>query len=124
MVHLPLQLTGHGTPVRASTGCHEGGAGHGVDARRGRFRQPAGVVAAAAVQAHLPVDVADPVATLLAQSPHAPSPAARGLRRRGSDLNRPRAAARAFAGGLPRMEYRRLAAHAALPATTLCAISF
>jgi chorismate lyase/3-hydroxybenzoate synthase len=39
-------------------------------------------------------------------------------------LNRPRAAARALAGGLPRMEYRRLAAHAALPATTLCAISF
>jgi chorismate lyase/3-hydroxybenzoate synthase len=39
-------------------------------------------------------------------------------------LNSPRAAARVFAGGLPRMEYRRLGAHEALPATTLCAISF
>ncbi len=39
-------------------------------------------------------------------------------------MNSPRAAARAFAGGLPRMEYRRLGAHEGLPATTLCAISF
>lgn len=39
-------------------------------------------------------------------------------------MNRPRAAARAFPGGLPRMEYRRAAAQAALPATTLCAITF
>lgn len=39
-------------------------------------------------------------------------------------MNSPRVAARAFAGGLPRMEYRALAAHEALPATALCAISF
>ncbi len=39
-------------------------------------------------------------------------------------MNSPRTATRAFAGGLPRMEYRRLGAHEPLPATTLCAISF
>jgi chorismate lyase/3-hydroxybenzoate synthase len=39
-------------------------------------------------------------------------------------LNNPGVAARAFPGGLPRMEYRRVGAHEALPATTLCAISF
>jgi chorismate lyase / 3-hydroxybenzoate synthase len=39
-------------------------------------------------------------------------------------LNSPRVAARAFPGGPPRMEYRRVGAHEALPPTTLCAISF
>ncbi|MGC1457301.1 MAG: hypothetical protein WA825_03375 [Steroidobacteraceae bacterium] len=39
-------------------------------------------------------------------------------------MNSPRAAARAFAGGLPRMEYRRLGAHERLSATALCAITF
>jgi chorismate lyase/3-hydroxybenzoate synthase len=39
-------------------------------------------------------------------------------------LNNPRIASRAFPAAPPRMEYRRLGADEALPATTLCAITF
>ncbi|HEY4338422.1 MAG TPA: hypothetical protein VGM97_00570 [Steroidobacteraceae bacterium] len=39
-------------------------------------------------------------------------------------MNNPRAATRAFPGAAARMEYRRLSAEDALPATTLCAITF
>lgn len=39
-------------------------------------------------------------------------------------MNSPQIATSAFAGALPHMEYRRVSADEALPATTLCAISF
>jgi len=39
-------------------------------------------------------------------------------------LNNPRVASRTFPGTAPRMEYQRLNADEALPATTLCAITF
>ncbi len=39
-------------------------------------------------------------------------------------MNSPGVAVQAVARGLPRIEYRRLGTHEALPATALCAISF
>ncbi len=76
------------------------------------FNSPRRVVATAAVQADLLVDLGQPVAALGAQQPHPAPPGWRGLRRRGSDLNSPRVASRAIAGrpaahGVPAARRRR-----------------
>ena len=124
LVHLPLHLTGDVAAVCASARHPAGGAGHGVDARGRCLQQFPGVVAAAAVQADLPVDLDQPVAAVTAQSPQPPSPGRHRLRGRGSRLRSPQAANSTLAGGLSGMEYRRRGADAPPPATALCAITF